>query len=361
MDEKITTDEERNGLAEKEAGVRVVDIPVGSIRPNPHQPRTAFDEGEMRELADSIREHGVVQPLIVTTNGHVGGDSRIALTRNAPMRIEPDEGRPYVLIAGERRWRASMMAGLATVPCIVREHVDEATMALDAAIENLHRADLNVIEEARMYRHLMDLLGLKVGDVARQCGKHPTVVGHRLEWLKLEPEIQDLAARGKLPKDARVVEALLSVPAGARVKLAARLAYDGVRIKTIQSACARLVTHLKATARDDHAVERATRERSDPEAQARVGWDAVREAARETCEACEIHATMLRGQVAEPAWEMIAHASRETCKACNVREVYGACEGCPTVELLRRVMVRMQDAGGKRQDEERKTKSAGTG
>lgn len=336
----------RAGMGEQ-GEIRVVEIPVGSIRPNPHQPRTAFDEETLRELADSIREHGVVQPLVVSTNGHMDkGDSRKGDSRNLPY-----EDCPYVLIAGERRWRASQLAGLATVPCVVREHVDEATMALDAAIENLHRADLNVIEEARMYRHLMDLLKLTVNDVARKCGKHPTVVRNRLEWMKLEPEIQDLAARGKLPKDIRVVEALLSVPGEARVKLAARLAYDGVRIKTIVSACVRLVTHLRAQARDDHAVERATRGRSEPEADRRVGWDAVREAARETCEQCEIHASVLKKQVAEPAWEMIVHASKETCRACNVKDVYQACEGCPTVELLRRVMGGMTGRQGDKETE----------
>jgi len=238
------------------------------------------------------------------------------------------------------------MAELETVPVIVRDGVDERERALLALEENLHRADLNVIEEARAYRQLMDEFGMSADEVARQCGKNLTVIYSRLKWLRLEPEIQSMAARGKLPRDVRVADALLSVPDGTlRVKLAHRLAYDGVRIKTILTACARLVEKLAARQTSEPALERAMKqvEKLPREAdRARPAmWDTVRQAAAGTCAACDIKTGVLRDQVREPAWAMLAHTSSDTCAACNVRDVMGACDGCPLVEFLRRVIETM--------------------
>lgn len=150
--------------------VGVVEAPVNAIQPNPHQPRTAMDETALRELADSIREHGLIQPLIVTQSE--GG---------------------YQLIAGEWRWRAAQLAGLATVPVVVKEAAPEQMLEM-ALVENLQRADLNPLEEAAAFRQLMDEFGLTQEQVARRVGKSRAAVGNAVRLLKLpEPAKARLA------------------------------------------------------------------------------------------------------------------------------------------------------------------------
>ncbi len=148
------------------AGVR--QLPIDSIRQNPRQPRTAFDEQQLTDLAASIREHGIIQPLIVT---------------------EAEDGG-YELIAGERRWRASRIAGLATVPAIVRESTPQQLLEL-ALIENIQRADLNPLEEARAYQSMKDEFGLSDDQIAKRIGiaSRVTVTNTR-RLLRLPDEAQ---------------------------------------------------------------------------------------------------------------------------------------------------------------------------
>ncbi len=150
----------------------VKQVPVAAISPNPRQPRHRIDPDALRELADSIREHGLIQPLIVTP----APDS----TELAPR---------YQLIAGERRWNAAKLAGLATVPVIVRGATPQEMLEL-ALVENIQRADLNVLEEANAYRQLMTDFGLTQEQVAAKVGKNRTTIANALRLLKLPPEIQ---------------------------------------------------------------------------------------------------------------------------------------------------------------------------
>lgn len=152
------------------AGVK--QVPVAAISPNPRQPRHKIDPEALRELADSIREHGLIQPLIVTP----APDS----TELAPR---------YQLIAGERRWNAAKLAGLATVPVIVRGATPQEMLEL-ALVENIQRADLNVLEEANAYRQLMTDFGLTQEQVASKVGKNRTTIANALRLLKLPAEIQ---------------------------------------------------------------------------------------------------------------------------------------------------------------------------
>ncbi len=152
------------------AGVK--QVPVAAISPNPRQPRHRIDPDALRELADSIREHGLIQPLIVTP----APDS----TELAPR---------YQLIAGERRWNAAKLAGLANVPVIVRGATPQEMLEL-ALVENIQRADLNVLEEANAYRQLMTDFGLTQEQVASKVGKNRTTIANALRLLKLPPEIQ---------------------------------------------------------------------------------------------------------------------------------------------------------------------------
>ncbi|MCB0168615.1 MAG: ParB/RepB/Spo0J family partition protein [Anaerolineae bacterium] len=151
-----------------------LEIPVDQIAPNPHQPRQEFDEIQLRELADSITEHGLIQPLIVT-----------------------QVGLSYQLIAGERRWRASQLAGLETVPVIVKETTPQQMLEL-ALVENIQRADLNPLEEARAYAQLMEEFGLTQEAVAERVSKSRTAVANTVRLLNLNDETKAALASGAI-------------------------------------------------------------------------------------------------------------------------------------------------------------------
>lgn len=144
----------------------VQEIAIVRIVPNPHQPRLRFDAEKLQELSDSIKEHGVIQPLTVTKNGN-----------------------QYEIIAGERRFQASKLAGLTTVPVIVREASEQQKLEL-AIIENVQRHDLNAIEEAKSYLRLSSEFDLSQEEVARKMGKSRSVVANKLRLLNLPIEIQ---------------------------------------------------------------------------------------------------------------------------------------------------------------------------
>lgn len=153
-------------------GVR--DVSVNDIQPNPHQPRGRMDEAQLAELAASIREHGLIQPLIVTQRGD-----------------------RYTLIAGERRWRASQLAGFKSVPVIVKEATPQAMLEL-AIIENVQRADLNPLEEAYAYQQLVEDFGLTHEQVAQRMGKGRSTITNLLRLLDLPENIQEAVVDGRL-------------------------------------------------------------------------------------------------------------------------------------------------------------------
>jgi ParB family transcriptional regulator, chromosome partitioning protein len=150
-------------------------VPLELITPNPRQPRRDVDEGALVSLADSLRERGVLQPILV----------------------RPRHGGTYELIAGERRWRAAQIAGLETVPAVVRPHDDAESLEL-ALIENMAREDLNPVEEARACALLVDELGLTREDVGRRVGRSRVAVSNLLRLLDLPDEVLDLLAAGHL-------------------------------------------------------------------------------------------------------------------------------------------------------------------
>lgn len=161
-------------------------LPLDKLDANPHQPRKHFDEEKLRELADSIREHGIIEPLIVEDAGN---------------------GR-YTIVAGERRSRAARIAGLNHAPAIIRSYSDAKRMEV-SLIENVQRADLNPVEEALAYRRLMELTGLSQDDVAVRVGKNRSTVANALRLLKLSGPMLDALEAGAIsPGHGR---ALLSV------------------------------------------------------------------------------------------------------------------------------------------------------
>jgi ParB family transcriptional regulator, chromosome partitioning protein len=156
-------------------GRAVLQLPVEAIERNPQQPRKRFDEAQLEELAASIREHGIVEPILVRKDG---------------------AGR-YRIVAGERRWRAAQRAGLREVPALVREANDQEAFEL-ALIENLQRTDLNAIEEAEAYEVLVKERGLTQEAVAARVGKERSTVANALRLLKLPAEVRDQVRDGSL-------------------------------------------------------------------------------------------------------------------------------------------------------------------
>jgi ParB family chromosome partitioning protein len=161
-------------------------VSIDQIAPNPRQPRTTLDAGKLAELAESIKVHGLIQPLIVT---------------------ETAEG--LVLIAGERRWRAAQLAGLAHVPVVVKETTPQDMLEL-ALIENVQRADLNAMEEAHAYRQLVDEFGLTQEEVADRVGKARTTITNLLRLLKLPEPIQAAVSEERI--SGAHARALLPLP-----------------------------------------------------------------------------------------------------------------------------------------------------
>jgi ParB family chromosome partitioning protein len=165
-----------------------VDVPIDAISPNPYQPRTTLDQAKLELLAQSIRTHGVIQPLIVTAS---------------------DDGRRYTLIAGERRWRAARLAGIRDVPVVVKEAASQAMLEL-ALVENVVRADLSPLEEATAYRQLIDEFGLTQASVAERVGRSRVSVTNTLRLLAAPEEVQLALEEGKITEGH--ARALLGLP-----------------------------------------------------------------------------------------------------------------------------------------------------
>ena len=185
----------------------VVSIKISQIEPNRNQPRRSFDEDALQELAQSIEAHGVLQPILV----------------------RPQIFGGYQIVAGERRYRASRMAGLTEIPAIIRELSDSETMQL-ALIENLQRSDLTALEEANGYQTLIDEYGFTQEDIARTVGKSRSAVANILRLIELPEDVKELIDQGKL--SAGHARALLIVEDDAAcVDTAKKIVKDGLSVR----------------------------------------------------------------------------------------------------------------------------------
>lgn len=190
-------------------GARFAELPVGEIRPNPKQPRTVFDEDALDELVGSIREVGVLQPIVVR-----------------------DAGDGYELIMGERRWRATQAAGLATIPAIIRD-TEDGDLLRDALLENLHRSELNPLEEAAAYQQLLDDFGCTHEQLATRIQRSRPQISNTLRLLKLPPLVQRRVAAGVL--SAGHARALLGLNDGAAIeRLAQRIVAEGLSVRAVE-------------------------------------------------------------------------------------------------------------------------------
>ena len=201
----------------------LVDAPVRAIVPNPRQPRTQFDEQALRELADSIREHGLIQPLIVT-------------------RVGEDQ---YALIAGERRWRAAQLAGLESVPVVVKDVAPQEMLEM-ALVENVQRSDLNALEEAQAYKQLSEEFGLTQDQIAQRVGKSRVAVANTLRLLKLPEAIKARLADGLITEGH--ARALLTITdAAVQQRLLSQIVKNGLSVRQTEELVRRLMEDHPAT------------------------------------------------------------------------------------------------------------------
>ncbi len=199
-----------DGNAGTVAGAYFAELPIDQVAPNHRQPRHVFEEEALAELVHSITEVGLLQPVVVRRTG----------------------AESYELVMGERRWRASQEAGLTTIPAIVRE-TEDSDMLRDALLENLHRAQLNPLEEAAAYGQLLDDFGCTHDDLAQRIGRSRPQISNTLRLLKLSPAVQRRVAAGVL--SAGHARALLSVDDGdLQDRLAQRVVAEGISVRGLE-------------------------------------------------------------------------------------------------------------------------------
>ena len=204
-----------------EAGEGSVSVRITDIEPNRDQPRKEFDSAALAELADSIAQHGVLQPLL----------------------LRPMLSGGYRIVAGERRWRAARMAGLTEVPAVIREMTDSEEM-LFALIENLQREDLTPLEEARGYRTLIEAQDLTQEEVSQAVGKSRPSVTNALRLLNLPEDIQEMLERGEIT--AGHARTLLSFPTEEGMRLGAQKAREGASVRELEAMAKRMAQQGEA-------------------------------------------------------------------------------------------------------------------
>ena len=209
-----------------------LELKVSEIEPNQDQPRKAFDQEQLEELADSIRKYGVLQPLLVQK-----------------------KGESYEIIAGERRWRAAKLAGLKTIPVVIREYSPQQAMEI-ALIENVQREDLNPIEEARAYQRLMQEFSLKQEEIAERVSKNRTTITNSMRLLNLAPEVQQMLVEGRITSGH--ARALLAVADPyQQLELAKKVEAERMSVREVEKAVKLLGKEKKEKKKSqvDEAVE----------------------------------------------------------------------------------------------------------
>lgn len=203
----------------------ISEIKLIDIEPNRNQPRKSFDAEALEALADSIKTHGLIQPILVSPTGN----------------------ETYRIIAGERRWRAAKLAGLKTVPCIVREYKDREISEI-ALVENLQREDLNPLEEAEGYQNLMDKFGLTQEEISARVGKSRSAVANALRLNNLPPEVKKMVTVGELSAGhARTI--LGAQSAEEQIRLAQTVISEGLSVRQTEQLVKRLSQKKPAPAR----------------------------------------------------------------------------------------------------------------
>jgi ParB family chromosome partitioning protein len=227
------------GTLTEQVGMR--EVPINSIDPNPDQPRKYFDEENLKTLAASLKEHGLIQPIVVQKKGD-----------------------RYTIIAGERRWRAARMAGLTRIPAVEKDEIAPQTMKEWALIENIQRQDLNPVEEAEAIMSLMQDYHLTQEQVAQRVGRSRSAVANLLRLLTLDKTVLGMLREGSLTEGQ--ARPLVSVPLEIQATLAEQIVKDGLNVRQIE----RLVSAEKG------GRGRKSREKADKSADLAVLEDAFR-------------------------------------------------------------------------------------
>lgn len=214
IEEKIVPEEPKKTSGND--GVKV--FKIRDIEPNPDQPRKYFEKEKLEALANSIKEHGLIQPIVV----------------------KKQSNGMYQIVAGERRWRAAKLAGLTEVPCVEGEYTEKQVMEV-ALVENLQREDLNPIEEAEGYRKLMDTFGLTQEDVAERVGRSRSAVANSLRLNGLSAKIKNMVIAGDLTQGH--ARALLSVEKESdRLAIAEKIVTEGLNVRQVEKFVAKVIT-----------------------------------------------------------------------------------------------------------------------
>lgn len=231
------------------AGTGIAEVPIAQIAPNPFQPRKNFNQASIEELANSVREHGIVQPLVVTRSGD-----------------------KYQLIAGERRFRAAQKAGLTTVPVVIKDLAHGSDFLQLALIENIQREDLNPIEEAHAYQQLHDEFGLTQEEIAKKVGKERSTVANCLRLLRLPDSVKKLVASGQLSMGH--ARALLAVESAKRQEqLAERVVRNGLNVRQTELLASRPPKDVKKAEKTKDVFTRDAEEKLTRSLRTRVEID----------------------------------------------------------------------------------------
>lgn len=215
----------------------LVTVPLSELRPNPRQPRDRFDDDLLRELAHSLREVGMMQPIVA----------------------RPDSDGGYQIVAGERRFRAAKLAGLTEVPVVVR-HTEDAQLLTEALVENVHRADLDAIEEAMAYRQLLDDFGMTHDALATKLGRSRSAISNSLRLLALPRPVQDLVTGGAL--SAGHARAILGLAEGEdQERIASQVVAEGMSVRATEE-LVRMIGERQARSADAAMADLASAARS---------------------------------------------------------------------------------------------------
>ena|SRR5690606_15474110 len=225
---------------------RVIEVSVDQLTPGRYQPRRYLSEESLTELADSIREQGILQPLVVRRLAH----------RAADAGSERARGDGYEIVAGERRWQAAKLAGLGTVPVIVRELDDQSALAV-ALIENLQREDLNPIDQAYSLQRLADEFSLTHEQVAKAVGRSRASVSNLLRLLDLHPEVKNMLIERRI--DMGHARALLSLDRERQVEMARKTERRGLSVRQVEKAVRALLEAPPENADDRTRIDLQTR------------------------------------------------------------------------------------------------------
>jgi len=292
-------------------------IPLDRVVPNPKQPRKEFDQTALAELAESIAQHGVIQPIEVVASGDL-----------------------YVIRHGERRVRASRLAGLTEIPAVVSQtEYEDRELLIRALIENLQRQDMRPSEEGQAFQELLDQ-GMTLIDLGSSLGVSMAYISSRTAWLSFDPEIRAMVDRGDMPRDLRVSRALATVPEAHRLPLAQRLAGSGrLSIKGVMAAV-ETYHALTKPSEDKAASRRSLSVNGSANGSANAHLPANDCPKRPRNSEVRAHSlTIVYGDCDPdgPEAEMLETAARETCGLCPLfaHGLTSACHECGMTVLLR--------------------------